>query len=94
MNEHIKSNKVANMCYTTLMTKMNHCSWKYEPFFKIPYPQLSLNSSSVFSALDTDFHGRPRQLCLELCSGVFSKVNARAIDLVYVQKYIKDVNSH
>lgn len=27
-------------------------------------------------------------------AGVFKKVNATAIDLLYVQKCIKDVNSH
>lgn len=32
MNEHIKSNKVANMCYTTLMTKKSHGSWKLTLF--------------------------------------------------------------
>ena len=92
MNEHIKANKVANMCFTTPMTKRSHCRWKYDPFFL--NPQLSLNSSSVFSVSDADFHGRPLRLRLELRSGVFSEVNARAIDLVCVQKYIKDVNSH
>ena len=56
--EHIKSNKVANMCYTTLMSKKEPLQLEILPFF------FSFKSSSVFSAWDTEFHGRPLRLCL------------------------------
>lgn len=73
------------MCYTTLMTKKEPLQLEILPFFShlraaVFFQPEILNSKAVH--------------CDSVCNcAVFSEVSARAVDLDYVQKYIKDVNS-